>query len=226
MKRCLEYTGVQAVLVAEALLCNPALFYCAPVQRSSVFTALVNRTDDENEVLPRPPSATELTTEYIRFAEMHPPSDFLKIVKPHIFRMLFKILNGIPEPSMESGHSEGFEPEVGCQSDMTRKTEEQRLKQVHVHLTDQLQKAKTLEDCKCVVASVEMALKSLGGTLSEELDSAAAESPLSWYFRHRRHKASGSSASALMWDTKSPLEQKKRNAAQKMKWLESGTRMF
>ena len=69
VQRCLDATGVDAVMSAEALLCNPALFSCAGF--------------GDVDVAASPISATRLALEYLDLVELYPDGDFLKIVKPH-----------------------------------------------------------------------------------------------------------------------------------------------
>ena len=62
--RCLAATGADAVMSAEALLGNPALFSARPA----------------------PPDA--LVAQYLDLAERHPPKDFHVFQKQHVLRML------------------------------------------------------------------------------------------------------------------------------------------
>jgi tRNA-dihydrouridine synthase len=92
IRQCLLDTGCDAVMSAEALLGNPALF------------ALVDGGVDGGVLkespapaAPSPPASpaptpTSLATEYIDLIIDYDPGDFLKVVKPHLFRILHGFL--------------------------------------------------------------------------------------------------------------------------------------
>ena len=86
VQRCLDATGVDAVMSAEAL-CNPALFSCAGF--------------GDVDVAASPISATRLALEYLDLVELYPVGDFLKIVKPHLFSMLYGLI--VDEPKGKEG---------------------------------------------------------------------------------------------------------------------------
>ena len=71
VERCLKLTGVDGVMSAEALLCDPSLFS-------------VNK---EKELL------SAIALDYLELCVLHPTHDFLKVVKPHLFRLLYGLLN-------------------------------------------------------------------------------------------------------------------------------------
>ena len=216
-----------------------------------------------------PLSATVLAAEYLTLAETFPPSDFMKTVKPHVFRMLFAILKGLPEDAhcvvergdgvggcdashnnsstngpaskkdnlecnasagvvqqtqQQTANNKGMPKQGGCErknnaGGLTQLPSPPKVevrsdvgkRETRATLTQQLQKAKTLDECRWVVKAAESAVQ--GG----ELNSPAAVSPLSWYHRHRQREI-GATAVAL--------KQKKEKSKEKASWIESGTRMY
>jgi tRNA-dihydrouridine synthase len=68
---CHTKTGCAGVMSAEALLCDPTLF----------------STGETNHV-----TASSVALNYLNYAEQYPPSDFLKVVKPHLYRMLHGLI--------------------------------------------------------------------------------------------------------------------------------------
>lgn len=69
--RCLEYTGVDAVMSSEAILEVPSLFW-------------VNQ-------MATPVPAIQLTREYLALCISHPPPS--AVIRPHLFKLLFRHLS-------------------------------------------------------------------------------------------------------------------------------------
>ena len=172
-RKCLLETGCDAVMSAEAILCNPSFFRSWNVDSAA---GEVARSDKPK------PTPTQLALEYLDLATQHPPGDFLKCVKPHIYRILHGLLYGPAEVSLNTSSS--------CDSENHSSSTKQTF-------LARIQGARDVAACVAVVQ--EMAQH------EEDLVSAAAASPSnesltvgqktspktvedmlsSWYLRHR-----------------------------------------
>ena len=74
IRDCLKFTGADGVMSAEAILGNPSLYY------------INNKNSSTSSQKLHTPAA--IANEYMNFVYEYPPFDVIKIVKPHLYRML------------------------------------------------------------------------------------------------------------------------------------------
>ena len=172
-----------------------------------------------------------MALEYLLLAEKYPPSNFLKVIKPHMFRMLYGLFDIDTAATIEherrrnvQGCAEGEEGVVGVVGaegvevvegvegeEDTEKKEESKSTAL-----ERLQDARTIEGCRRVVQELEVVELQLSPEKQVSIR-------LSWYHRHRKKIKKKTRGHTLI--LLKPQEIKKASKARKRKWLESGTRM-
>ena len=150
--------------------------------------------------------------DYLDHAVEYPPPDFLKVVKPHLYRMLYSLL--VMEETGERGESgKGDKEEKECAT-----------------LEQKLQVARDLASCRTVVEEC----ATLEATLSVDLQQSLK---LGWYRRHFRRTSKkkrrgggegvvdhlGRKRKGNNGLTDQQLKQARK--AKTRNWLKAGTRM-
>lgn len=207
---CYNQTGCAGVMSAEALLCDPTLF-------SKGWQRCRKETKEEKEHDIGPPHllSTDVAMDYLDQAVEYPPPDFLKVVKPHLYRMLYSLL--VMEEMGERG--ERGEPGKGDKEEKE-----------FVSLEQKLQVARDLASCRAVVEEC----ATLEATLSVDVQQSLK---LGWYRRHfrrtskkKRHGGGEGVVDHLGRKRKgnnglTDQQLKQARKAKTRNWLNSGTRM-
>lgn len=96
--KCLEYTGVEAIMSSEALLENPKLFNYdgdASFRKNYITTQL------------------QTVSEYLRLVEaFRSPSPFYQVVRSHLFRLLFRFVDAPKNKDLRQILAKGRLPEM------------------------------------------------------------------------------------------------------------------
>ena len=159
-----------------------------------------------------------MALEYLLLAEKYPPSNFLKVIKPHMFRMLYGLFDIDTAATVEHERRRNVQAEVvvGAEGVEGVEGEEDTEKKEESKSTalERLQDARTIEGCRRVVQELEVVELQLSPEKQVSIR-------LSWYHRHRKKIKKKTSTLILL----KPQDIKKASKARKRKWLESGTRM-